>query len=1650
MAILKKYPNKNLPLKHSLKTGAGFIALMAVIVISLVLLVMTVEESSSGWHTRFNILGTEAKEQASSLAEGCAEQALATMLTDPAYMGNATTTITEGTCYVFPVQLNFPVAGLVTIKTQAVVRGSYANLDMAMNMNNIHFGSIPTTPTTGTLFITTHVVNDSSGTKQAGDFTMNVSANPSSSFAGSESGVAVTVQPGAYSVGETALPNYSVSPTSDCSGNIVAGQIKFCTITDDDITTTLTIIANVVNNNGGTNAPADFPLFIDGASVTLGQRIVVTAGAHNATSTTLSGYAASPWGYDCSAGGSITMSLGQNKTCIINFDDLPPPSPVCADTVMVLDRTGSMSSSDLTGERTAATSLVNLYSTVTPLPQIGVGSFGGLTSGSPASIPTNPPNSVSGFLTTIYSAITNAIITITNSNSSVGSDLSAAITVASAELNSPRHIVNPPPPNVEKKKVMILVSDGVPNQPSGSAAYDTGFKSATSSIQNASGDFWNNPTGAYNDGGSEATSTISSGSREQYYNFGFGGGAGLPTGSTVSGIEAQADAWATAASTTANTPNLAPTALGPSTSWNPNTGSDVSAVTTNDTTSYIVPESQEESFAFTNAGIPAGSTVNSVIVHAVALGSGSTLQFMEENGTNQTFEPTIHSLGIAYTDYSYAFPTMPSGASWTLSEVNAWTTRFGVVNVSGATARVTRMYVVVNYTTTTSSNVQKAPTGTMGSPNNQWTSPSSAFLSDNVYATDATNGHLEGYSNFGFAIPAGATITGIQVTAEAKVSGGGTPTNTPTLYPQNNGNYTDWNGDVSGVDETGTPVCNNGDYINTSTNNNRSSFTLNLNSIPNGSIINNVTITVGDRGDSSAGGTYRTFVRLNGINTDASGAALVATGSSGSTCTIHAQTITPASVTKNSGTTLEVGVVKVSGNNNSVRVGTINAVVNYTPPSSGSITMALSSNNGVSWTNAENTNITTTETVVSPTGNGPSDLWSRSWTSVDFNNGNFVLRVTNNSTTGTTVSLDQVTVQVFYTTSTAGVSSNLAPTALGPSTSWNPNTGSDVSAVTTNDTTSYIVPESQEESFAFTNAGIPAGSTVNSVIVHAVALGSGSTLQFMEENGTNQTFEPTIHSLGIAYTDYSYAFPTMPSGASWTLSEVNAWTTRFGVVNVSGATARVTRMYVVVNYNAPAATACQLGVDLSWNGGTSWSSEKTQTLTDTETTYTLGSASDDWSSSHTWAVNEFSNTNFRARVHAINPGSSCSNIAVDHLDWLQLKVHYTAPTDPTAAAYAAADLAKLSGIDIFTIHFGDVTGRDLLARLASGSTPNPPYQNGSYNDPGGVLNGDTGLVSPTLQSATTGGSGNGFEVSPNNAFADGPSGISGAAQNINGTGDRHLYYGYNFVVPPNAIITGIQTRLDWWLDSTSGTNSMGVELSWDGGNTWTPMKTDANESTSVSNTRTLGSSSDTWGHAWTADNLASANFRVRITSNSTVSTRDFYLDWIPVQIYYTVIQENGDGDNFFISPTSSDMQNIFNFIGKQVCPALLSVAPTPPPTTGTIIVMTNVVNNNGGSKIASDFTANVSAVNPSQTSFAGNATGVSITVDPGAYSITENNMNGYTELPGAICSSAGSSGPIAAGETRVCVFTNDDLPPPPPPPNLNLDPSSWHEIPTAN
>ncbi len=83
-----------------------------------------------------------------------------------------------------------------------------------------------------------HVVNDNGGTKKAGDFALTVSGpSPSpASFAGSEAGTVVTLQPGPYAVNEAAVSGYTGSKSAGCSGTLAhSGDTATCTVTNNDV-----------------------------------------------------------------------------------------------------------------------------------------------------------------------------------------------------------------------------------------------------------------------------------------------------------------------------------------------------------------------------------------------------------------------------------------------------------------------------------------------------------------------------------------------------------------------------------------------------------------------------------------------------------------------------------------------------------------------------------------------------------------------------------------------------------------------------------------------------------------------------------------------------------------------------------------------------------------------------------------------------------------------------------------------------------------------------------------------------------------------------------------------------------------------------------------------------------------------------------------------------------------------------------------------------------------------------------------------------------------------------------------------------------------------------------------------------------------------
>jgi uncharacterized repeat protein (TIGR01451 family) len=184
------------------------------------------------------------------------------------------------------------------------------------------------------LTVVKHVINDNGGTKVAADFAITVTGNGPSpaSFPGEEDpGTSVGIGPGAYDVTEVEDPGYTASYSADCTGSIALGESKTCTITNDDIAPSLTLVKEVVNDNGGTAQPNDWALTADGPTGFSGSGPTVSsgpgfdAGSYDLSEAGPAGYDASDW--SCTGGqvdgDTVDVGLGDDITCTITNNDQP-------------------------------------------------------------------------------------------------------------------------------------------------------------------------------------------------------------------------------------------------------------------------------------------------------------------------------------------------------------------------------------------------------------------------------------------------------------------------------------------------------------------------------------------------------------------------------------------------------------------------------------------------------------------------------------------------------------------------------------------------------------------------------------------------------------------------------------------------------------------------------------------------------------------------------------------------------------------------------------------------------------------------------------------------------------------------------------------------------------------------------------------------------------------------------------------------------------------------------------------------------------------------------------------------------------------------------------------------------------------------------
>jgi hypothetical protein len=161
--------------------------------------------------------------------------------------------------------------------------------------------------------------------------------------------------------------------------------------------------------------------------------------------------------------------------------------------------------------------------------------------------------------------------------------------------------------------------------------------------------------------------------------------------------------------------------------------------------------------------------------------------------------------------------------------------------------------------------------------------------------------------------------------------------------------------------------------------------------------------------------------------------------------------------------------------------------------------------------------------------------------------------------------------------------------------------------------------------------------------------------------------------------------------------------------------------------------------------------------------------------------------------------------------------------------------------------------------------------------------------------ADSGGDGDGYETNPADACADDDlvatdagTGIAGRSTSCtNPANDRHRFGAFAIGLPPTVgSIDGIELRAEVGLSNNGGDSAICVELSWDGGTTWSAPQAVALTSATAS-VYALGGPADTWGRTWAASELSDASFRVRLTDATSHPNKDFLLDVVTVEVTYT-------------------------------------------------------------------------------------------------------------------------------------------------------------------
>jgi len=208
----------------------------------------------------------------------------------------------------------------------------------------------------GRIIVHKKVINNNGGTKKAKHFRFKVDSSKLMNFEKDGTNV-VKVDAGWHTIVEAKSPGYNVSYKGCTEIHVKNGQTKHCYIKNNDKAPSLTLVKEVVNNDGGERTKTEWTLQATGtlkAPTDLsGAGGVVSGSDFKADTYTLSetgpnGYSPGKWSCDNKIAvndkNEITLKLGQTTTCTITNDDVAPTVKLTK--VVINDNSGTAKSDD--------------------------------------------------------------------------------------------------------------------------------------------------------------------------------------------------------------------------------------------------------------------------------------------------------------------------------------------------------------------------------------------------------------------------------------------------------------------------------------------------------------------------------------------------------------------------------------------------------------------------------------------------------------------------------------------------------------------------------------------------------------------------------------------------------------------------------------------------------------------------------------------------------------------------------------------------------------------------------------------------------------------------------------------------------------------------------------------------------------------------------------------------------------------------------------------------------------------------------------------------------------------------------------------------------------------------------------------------------